>query len=199
MCLYRRLFWPGGTHVFRFRATWVVFTDTSYVTHSKDKDGWEIGGIFALIFSSSLYCNLWWWRGSHNPRVPVLSLACLLYQGLCLISTSQYQWSWQSSSLPRVFTFSLWGSPAPCCLSQYSCGYQWVLWQGWYVGSDPIRRLETLSEYNYHPLEILQKGHYGNMHSLDPSWITKPQQVEWNYQIFCSFAVWTIFWESSYL
>ena len=48
-----------GSHVFRFRATWFVFTDTSYVTHSKDKDGWEIGGIFALIFSSSLYHNLW--------------------------------------------------------------------------------------------------------------------------------------------
>ena len=57
-----------GSHVFRFRATWFVFTDTSYVTHSKDKDGWEIGGIFALIFSSSLYYNLWQRRGSHNSE-----------------------------------------------------------------------------------------------------------------------------------
>ena len=57
-----------GGHVSRFRATWLVFTDTSYVTHSKDKDGWEIGGIFALIFSSSLYYNLWRWRGSHNSE-----------------------------------------------------------------------------------------------------------------------------------
>ena len=57
-----------GGHVSRFRATWLVFTDTSYVTHSKDKDGWEIGGIFALIFSTSLYYNLWQHRCSHKTE-----------------------------------------------------------------------------------------------------------------------------------
>ena len=67
-----------GVHVSRFRATWVVFTDTSYVTHSKDKDGWEIGGIFALIFSSSLYYNLWRWGCSQTrtPRACPISPLC---------------------------------------------------------------------------------------------------------------------------
>ena len=42
-------------HVWGFRDTGLVCTDTSYVTHSQDKDGWEIGGIFALI--SPLHYN----------------------------------------------------------------------------------------------------------------------------------------------
>ena len=45
MCLY--LTW--GWHVAGFRDTGRVCTDTSYVTHSRDKDGWESAGIFALI------------------------------------------------------------------------------------------------------------------------------------------------------
>ena len=112
-----------GSHVFRFRATWFVFTDTSYVTHSKDKDGWEIGGIFALIFSSSLYHNLWRCRmfPEHRRLRAVLYLPsdccikdCALSQYLN-ISLSQYLTinGADKACLPLVFTVSLWGSRPP--------------------------------------------------------------------------------------
>ncbi len=68
----------------RFRATWVVFTDTSYVTHSKDKDGWEIGGIFALIFSSSLYYNTTLSGDGDVPITPEWSLSYLSSVSLLL-------------------------------------------------------------------------------------------------------------------
>ena len=53
-------------------------------------------------------------------------ISALLYQGLCLISHLNINGA-DRAGLSLVFTFSLSGFPAPWCLSQYSCGYQWVL------------------------------------------------------------------------
>ena len=192
MCLYRRLFWPGEATCSGLEPRDLCLL-TRHMSHTAriKMDGKLVG--YLLLFSPLHYITIsgdvgcsqntgGWWLCYISRLTAVSRIVPYLN-----ISISHYQWSWQSMSAPGIYSVPV-RVPAPCSQPQYSCGYHWVRWQGWYVGSDPISRLETLRLYNYHPLKILQKGHYGNMHSLDPSWITKPQQVEWNYQIFCFYG-----------
>ena len=147
----------------------------------------KLVAIFALILSSSLFPALVSvpTRPQHlqsSPelcwqRKPALSG---VYQ--CCIRTVPYLHITGLTGRPlRIFTVAPRGSSPPAgrlntvVVISEACR---ELAGSWYVGSDPIRTAETLRQCNYLTLKILQAGHYGNMHSLEPSWITKPQQVE---------------------
>ena len=104
-------------------------------------DGKLVG--YLLLFSPLHYITI-----SGNNDVPIPPETLLSLPWLTAVSrTVPYLHISISMELTKQVCPGYLQSPcegpwAPCCLSQYSCGYQWVLWRGWYVGSDPIRRLE---------------------------------------------------------
>ena len=62
---------------------------------------WDICSYFLLfIISQSLAITMF----PEHRRLCYLCPVWLLYQGLCLICTSQYQWSWQSRSARGIYS-----------------------------------------------------------------------------------------------
>ena len=140
----------------------------------------KLVAIFALILSSSLFPALvsvptrpqhlqsspeLCWQGKPVMVACFIWCVSVLYQ--CCIRTVSYLHITGLTGRPlRIFTVAPRGSSPPAgrlntvVVISEACR---ELAGSWYVGSDPIRTVETLRQCNYLTLKILQAGHYGNI------------------------------------